>query len=103
MCEKKYGCIYSITNLKNNKVYIGQTRNFEKRKKDHLRELINKKHGNCSLLKDFQEGNQEDFVFKIIRHANSREELDKLEDKYILKHGYPDTNKIYNIKRGGIH
>lgn len=34
---KKITGIYKITNLKNNKVYIGQTTNFHQRKLDHFK------------------------------------------------------------------
>lgn len=39
-------CIYKITNLVNNKVYIGQTNDFDRRKREHK----NKMYGRCSKI-----------------------------------------------------
>lgn len=39
-------CIYKITNLINNKIYIGQTNNFERRKREHSKQM----YGNCSKV-----------------------------------------------------
>ena len=39
-------CIYKITNLINGKMYIGQTNDFNRRKREHK----NKMYGNCSKV-----------------------------------------------------
>jgi predicted GIY-YIG superfamily endonuclease len=38
------GIIYKITNLKNNKIYIGKTINLEERIKKYKRVVLNKKN-----------------------------------------------------------
>lgn len=45
--------IYSITNVNDNKVYIGSTNNFEKRYYRHLHLLKKNKHFNIHLQRAF--------------------------------------------------
>lgn len=85
--------IYKITNLINNKIYIGQTNN----KRDRyfgggklLRQAI-LKYGKNNFKKEM-----------LIDNINSQEELDNLEIEMIKK--YDSTNKDigYNILIGGL-
>ena len=88
--------IYKITNIIENKSYIGQTtRDINKRFEEHcntpgktLYDVI-KKYG------------KENFTIEIIDNtASNYEELDLLEDKYILEFNTLIPNG-YNSKRGG--
>lgn len=92
--------IYKVTNNKNNKIYIGQTRNsLEHRKAQHYRELT-KKDNNCfhnALIKY----TAKDFNWEIIANANSLTELDDLEIFYIKKFDSTNRTKGYNLKLGG--
>lgn len=45
--------IYKITNLKNGKVYIGQSENIFIRKKQHFSALKHKTHNNKQMQKEF--------------------------------------------------
>ena len=58
--------IYTITNKKNNKVYVGSTKNFIHRKTEHLYQLTNRTHSNLQLLKDWIQYGEEAFVFEVI-------------------------------------
>ena len=57
---------YKITNVKNGSFYIGITTNYEKRKKQHFNNLINKKHPNYKMQKDFDLYGIKSFTFEII-------------------------------------
>ncbi len=58
--------IYSITNLFNNKIYIGWTSNFNNRKSKHFYELLNNIHKNQHLQKAFNKYGIENFKFEIL-------------------------------------
>lgn len=87
--------IYKITNIKNNKYYIGSTSNFKKRKYQHTYELCNHKHHNRLLQKDWDYYGEENFEFIILetipddcKLQREQEYLDSLIGK---------ENEIYNI------
>lgn len=86
--------IYKITNSKNNKIYIGSTKNFEKRKKQHIYLMKNNKHHSVYLQNFYNKYNDVSFSFKILKIVNSKEDLLKLEQHFI------DTYKSYNPKFG---
>lgn len=100
MYNNNYGYVYSITNIVNGKIYIGQTVS-KHRKHFHLYQLRKNTHGNIYLQRSFNKYGEKAFKFQIITHADNKEELDKLEKEYIIKAGYPDFNKCYNIREGG--
>lgn len=58
--------IYKITNVINNKVYIGQSRNYEKRRSDHLNKLSSKKHRNKHLQYSWNKYGRENFTIDLI-------------------------------------
>lgn len=45
--------IYKITNLNNNKVYVGQSQNVFERRKEHFSALYSGKHPNAALQADW--------------------------------------------------
>ena len=58
--------IYKITNLKNNKGYIGQSSDIKKRWRNHKFELKNNIHNNPYLQNAFNKYGEEAFEFRII-------------------------------------
>jgi len=89
--------IYKATNKKNGKVYIGQTTQTLKRRKNRH---LNDSERNCGFyfhraLKKYGSSN---FEWEIIDSTNSIEELNKLEVLYI-KTFYPN---VYNMDSGGL-
>jgi len=88
--------IYVITNLLNDKRYVGQTISFYHRWNQHK-----SKNPEQQIGKDIQKYGRENFKFEIIEKCKI-EELDEKEDYWIKK-----LNTIipygYNIKYGGIN
>ncbi len=60
--------IYKITNLINNKCYIGKTNNFKRRKSDHFRlaTVEGHKEYNKTLYRAIRKYGQSNFSFEII-------------------------------------
>lgn len=82
--REKICAIYMIQNLDNGKVYIGSTRDFERRKHNHLYALYNGTHHSAELQKDFD--NQCNIEFRIIEKLSddiSQDDMLSLESKYI--------------------
>lgn len=57
---------YTITNIKNGKVYIGETMNVERRWKEHKESLDKKAHYNYKLQNDWSKYGEESFKFEIM-------------------------------------
>lgn len=109
-----YGYIYKITNTRNNKVYIGQTkRNFQERyqaqgvgaERVFNSYLSNKAQGhyyNKHLFHALEKYGCEAFtVDEEYDVAYSKEELDELETKYIKKYRSHLSEYGYNGNTGG--
>ena len=64
--------IYKITNLNNNHCYIGQSRNIQKRWKDHIAisKRENDQHYNYPLYKAFRKYGIENFKFQILEQCD---------------------------------
>ncbi len=92
--------IYKITNLIDGKVYIGQTVNYNKRKKRHLSSLENGNHHNEHLQRAFDKYGRDSFKIELIKKCNI-EELDKLERYYIKELDACNHDKGYNMMYGG--
>lgn len=94
-----YCGIYKISNKTNSKVYIGSTSNFERRKRDHFRNLNNKSHINIKLQNSFNKHGENNFEFTIIEKHLIGEmttaELFALETKW-MNH-YNSKKCGYNI------
>lgn len=90
-------CIYKITNTINNKVYIGQTNNFERRMREHA----NKMYGNCSkvLYDAIEKYGWQNFQCEIIE--DYCEDYNEKE-AYWIKY-YDSIKKGYNIDLVSVH
>lgn len=96
--------IYKITNLKNNKVYIGQTiRTLEQRFNRHKNDAINNVL-DTHFARAIRYYGIENFQAEIIDTATSQDELNQKEQYWIqyfdsITNGYNETDAIY--KSGG--
>lgn len=91
--------IYLITNLINDKKYVGQTSDrFIERYWNHLWKLKNNHHDNKFLQEDFNNYGSENFEFSVLHILNQDDDIDYLEKLYIKNYG---INNLYNIQYGG--
>lgn len=95
----KTGTIYKIENVVNGKVYIGQTRQpFKRRKQAHVYELSNNRKRNRKLQNAWDKYGPENFKFCII----GRYPLDELDEKEITFIKFYDSYRQgYNMTTGG--
>lgn len=90
--------IYKIENLINGNVYIGQSRDIERRIKCHKSKLANNKHYNEHLQSAVNKYGIDNFSFDIIETCGISE-LDQKEIDYIKK--YDSYKNGYNRTAGG--
>ena len=94
--------IYKVTNIKNNKVYIGQTvKTLSQRKSEHKHRFLYEDSHNkfYNALKKYGWNN---FIWEILEESNdwTYDILDEKEKYYIQL--YDSINNGYNILEGGI-
>lgn len=96
------GCIYKITNLVNNKIYIGfTTKSKEDRWKRHISSMNNKKYASSLLYKAIKKYGKENFKIEELLSGNySKNELSELEKQYIKNLNSFSING-YNLNEGG--
>lgn len=86
--------IYKITNIQNNKVYIGQTiRPLKKRFNRHINDALNNIL-DTHFARAIRKYGKENFKIEQIDTASTQEELNKKEQYWI--HYYDSINKGYN-------
>lgn len=92
--------IYKITNLLDNKVYIGQTNNPGIRWSNHKSDAkLNKR--NYPLYNSMNKYGIDNFKYEAIQICNTQEEADQLEKDLITQYKSQDRNFGYNIAPGG--
>ena len=92
-----FGVVYMIKNKINNRVYIGQTTQYKRRKKDHFKELSKNKHINCELQQDYNKYGNDAFEISILKECcNLQERLD-FEKYYIDYYGGINSSNTYNM------
>jgi len=95
--------IYKVTNLTNNKIYIGQTINsLTKRRKQH-EDSVKYQNTGCRVFTNaLKKYGIENFKWEIIDTANSIEELNNKETYWINRlHSFVDLGNGYNLTTGG--
>lgn len=91
--------IYKITNIQNNKVYIGQTiRPIEQRFRRHINDALNCKL-NTHFARAIRKYGKDNFKIEIIDTASSQDELNEKEQYWIKFYnsvidGYNETDAI---------
>lgn len=95
--------IYLITNIINQKYYLGRALNFKERLYIHLYNLSSKSHHNIHLQRAFKKYGIEYFEIKIIEYPNiSLEELIEIEQRLLDIHvGLPLCYNISKFATGG--
>lgn len=82
--------IYKITNLITNKVYIGSSKNLNKRYKEHFNSLKNNNHHSSKLQRSYNKYKENAFKFEILEECN----IDKLieREQYYMDNYKPFFN-----------
>ena len=92
--------IYKIKNLLNDKVYIGQSVDIEKRWSTHKTELKNNYHYNIHLQSAWNKYGEDNFSFDVIEKCEE-DLLDEKECYYIELLNTMDSEHGYNLVSGG--
>lgn len=87
--------IYKITNIENNKIYIGSSVDIEKRWTKHVQDLNNNKHHSYKLQEDWNKYSPETFEFEIVNAMTDEEMLRDIEQLYLSK--YKPYKDGYNV------
>lgn len=67
--------VYTITNLKENKIYVGQSIMIEQRRTQHFTDLRGKRHPNKQLQEDFNRLGEEEFEHQIYQEVDKDDVL----------------------------
>lgn len=92
--------IYKITNIRNNKIYIGQSKHIEKRLADHKTYLRGNYHYNNYLQNSYNKYGEKNFKFEILKICKLRY-LDRFEKLYIKIYDSTNSDNGYNLENGG--
>jgi group I intron endonuclease len=100
MIDSKETGVYKITNLNNNKVYIGSSTSerdgFKDRINTHIRLLNNKKHPNKHLQSSWDKYSYKSFKFEILEIIKGKDKIIEREQYYIDLYGVINPNIGYN-------
>src|SRR3990172_11320035 len=93
--------IYRIYNVKNNKSYIGLSRNVNKRLIKHFSYLRHNTHTNTHLQSSFNKYGETSFKHEILQECIDQNELSEQEKYYIDLYKSNDSKYGYNLTSGG--
>lgn len=89
------GGIYQIVNVSKERYYIGSTKNFQQRFKEHKEMLAGNRHHNQYLQNDFNNTHGE-FLFEILEICKTPE-LGLIREQIWLDKIYDDQDQCYNM------
>lgn len=98
--------VYKIINITNGKVYIGSSKNIDRRWSEHIRSLEVNMHPNKKLQNAWNKYGKQNFKFEIIEECDEKHQF-KREQYYIdlykpfQNNGYNIVQKISNDLIGG--
>lgn len=94
--------IYKVTNIKNNKIYIGQTsKSLLERKSGHERDSIRLNRKTVYFHNALKSYGFDNFKWEVLHRCDNQEELDSFEKYYIQLYESCNKDKGYNLKYGG--
>jgi len=98
--KNKISGIYKITNIINNKIYIGQSKDIFLRLRGHKSSLKSNIHFNIHLQRSYNKYGFSNFIFDILEECN--EDIINEREKYWINF-YNSHNRLYgyNIDFGG--
>ena len=86
-----------IMNLINNKLYIGSTNNFKKRKRDHFNSLRKNKHTSSHLQQSWNKYGEKNFIFIEVEQVLDEDILFDRESSWIIFKKSTDPKFGYNL------
>lgn len=90
--------VYLITNLVNNKKYVGITNDYKKRWSNHR----SMNSPSMAIAKAIKKYGKENFKFELLEENVSIEDIDEKEQYYIQQlETHVSTGKGYNVSKGG--
>lgn len=90
--------IYSITNIKNGKKYIGSAKNFKIRWNRHINDLKKNKHCNVYLQRIYNKHGLDIFKFEIIEKCDYVKDTIMEKENYYIKYFDSKNSKMgYNL------
>jgi group I intron endonuclease len=95
--------IYKITNKLNGRIYIGSSKLFKLRWKQHSKALRNNKHSNKFLQRDFNKCGEGVFVFEIVEGTDGKTKEERLLIEEVYINQYFDSGKeCYNFNTWAV-
>ncbi len=91
-------CIYVIRNLVNNKVYVGQTKNFVIRKAQHL--YSSRRGLSRPLYSAIRKYGEENFIFEVLEECDDVT-INEREQHWVTHFDSFNPEKGYNLTSGG--
>ena len=88
--------IYKIVNIVNSKCYVGSTKDFNRREKEHFDDLIKQKHSSIKLQRSYNKHGKDKFQFLIIEIIPYEKEIIIERENYWIKELNSKSNG-YNI------
>jgi len=89
--------IYQIKNLKNNRIYIGETIRGKERIQKHFSCLRSQRHENYKLQQDFNEHGEDVFEWSILKELPKDKELLLLEEAREIQRRINNGEDLYNL------
>ena len=90
--------VYQIINMKNNKMYVGSSKNIENRWKKHIYDLNNKTHHNKHLQNAWNKYSEENFEFEVIEYVSNETRLIEREQYWMDELNSYNKDIGYNIE-----
>lgn len=91
--------IYKITNLLNNKSYIGKTNNFDRRKREHFSSTALQNEPNKILYLAIEKYGKENFSMEIVEEC--KDDIWEEREKFYIQYYHTLTPNGYNMIDGG--
>lgn len=94
---EKISCVYEILNTKTGKRYIGSSKNYKRRKEEHIYLLKRGDHSSIYLQNSFDKNGIESFIFNILELVEDNKDLFNKEQFYLDKYSSYKRAFGYNI------
>lgn len=91
--------VYRLFNRINGRFYIGSTKEFKRRWRQHVKDLTANKHSNAFLQADFNICGSDAFVFEVLKVVEGPQELRLAEEQVYINQLYDNQQQCYNLTR----